>query len=63
MKGINHFSRSKKPNYIFIDYSPTLNEQWIFYVDIYYKDTDSVGVWHIKYKNSLTEQQKQAKEQ
>lgn len=47
----SHLSRSKKPNYIFVDYSPILKEQWIFYVDIYHRDTDSIGVWNIKYKN------------
>lgn len=46
---ISHFQRSSKPKYIFVDNS--MKEFWLFYLNTFFRDTDSIGVWRIKYKN------------
>lgn len=51
---IDHFCRSEKPNYIYVDIvSFVFSEIWMFYTNEKVKDVDSVGVWHIKYKTKL----------
>lgn len=51
---IDHFFRSEKPKFIYVDIVTFVySEIWLFYTNHKVRDVDSVGMWHIKYKTKL----------